>query len=146
MAANKANLCPGCFFIVTTMNLKYLLIFCTTLLIWRSSHGQEKGKNENAPQVDVALEGMLGLSVGQNFYAFNVGGPSLQLVVNQKWRLGAGAFPSFYFLNGKPSARLGVGPRIDYKNLVFLAPFYHRDTVDEWIWSVGMGYKFHRKK
>lgn len=99
----------------------------------------EKTKSE------ISLEGMVGVSFGNNFYALNVGGPALFLVLNPDLKIGIGALPSIYLLNGKAGARLGVSPRIDYKNLVFIAPFYHRDTTGEWIWSVGMGYKFHKK-
>lgn len=76
----------------------------------------------------------------------NVGGPSLFLVLNKNWKIGIGALPSIYYLEGKLGARLGVSPRIDYKNFVIMAPFFHRDKTDEWIWSLGLGYKFHRKK
>ncbi|GHB27212.1 hypothetical protein [Mongoliitalea lutea] len=87
----------------------------------------------------VSLEGMLGISVGNDFYAVNVGGPLLFLVVNENVKFGVGALPSIYLLNGKLGARLGVSPRIDFKNIALIAPFYHRDTTGEWIWSVGMG-------
>lgn len=97
------------------------------------------------PQWELGFEGMIGTSVGENFIAFNVGGPAFQLVLTKDFKIGVGAFPSFYVLNGKTGARLGVSPRIDYKKLVFIAPFYHRDSADEWIWSVGLGYKFHKK-
>jgi hypothetical protein len=96
-------------------------------------------------KVGLELEGMLGLAVGKDFYAVNIGGPTLFFIINPNLKMGFGAFPSFYFLNGRPGARLGVAPRIDYKQLAFFAPFYHRDSADEWIWSVGMGYKFHRR-
>lgn len=95
---------------------------------------------------DWGFEGMAGVSVGKNFYAFNVGGPSLLLRLNKDLKIGVGAFPSFYVFNGKTGARLGVSPRIDYKNFVVIVPFYHRDSVDEWIGSLGLGYKFHKKK
>lgn len=95
---------------------------------------------------DIGLEGMLGVSFGKDFYSVNVGGPSLFLVLNKDWKIGVGALPSLYLLEGKLGARLGVAPRIDYKNLVLFAPFFHRDKTEEWIWSVGFGYKFHKKK
>lgn len=94
---------------------------------------------------DIGLEGMLGVSFGKDFYSLNVGGPVFSLVLNKDLKIGMGALPSLYLFEGKLGARLGVSPRIDYKNLVLIAPFFHRDTSDEWIWSVGFGYKFHRK-
>lgn len=102
--------------------------------------GQKKNQD-----FQVGLEGMIGLSAGRDFLAVNVGGPALFLVLTEDLKVGVGALPSLYSLEGKLGARLGVSPRIDYKNLVFIAPFYHRDTADEWIFSVGLGYKFHRK-
>jgi len=107
------------------------------------SFAQDTDKNKKG--LDIGLEGMVGVSVGNNFYAFNVGGPALMLRLNQNWKIGVGALPSFYILNGKTGARLGVSPRLDYKNFVLIVPFYHRDSTNEWIWSVGMGYKFHKK-
>jgi hypothetical protein len=98
----------------------------------------------NSSKWDVGLEGMLGVSFGKDFYSVNVGGPAFFLVLNEDLKVGIGALPSLYLYEGKLGARLGVSPRIDYKNLVLIAPFLHRDTADEWIWSVGFGYKFHR--
>lgn len=109
------------------------------------SFGQQEEQVKEKSNVNLELEGMLGFSFGQNFYAVNVGGPSLFLALNQDFKVGVGALPSFYVLNGKTGARLGVGPRLDYKQIAFFAPFFHRDTTGEWIWSVGIGYKFHRR-
>jgi hypothetical protein len=53
--------------------------------------------------------------------------------------------PSIFLYNDKLGARLGVSPRVDYKNIVLIAPFFHRDVTGEWIPSVGLGYKFHKK-
>lgn len=108
-----------------------------------SQHSSDNSKPNSS--WDLALEGMAATSIGKDFYAFNVGGPSLLLRLTKDLKVGVGAFPSFYILEGKSGARLGVSPRVDYKNLVFIAPFFHRDTADEWIWSVGLGYKFHKK-
>jgi hypothetical protein len=72
--------------------------------------------------------------------------PSLFLVLNKDLKIGVGALPSIYLLESRLGARLGVSPRIDYKNIVFIAPFFYRDKTDKWIWSVGLGYKFHKKK
>ncbi|WP_373492659.1 hypothetical protein [Aquiflexum sp.] len=119
------------------------LLLC--LIFSKVSIGQDHEHTKQNPKWDLQLEGMLGFSVGEKFYAVNVGGPSLLLSLNQNLKIGVGAFPSFYVLNGKTGARLGVGPRIDHKRFAFFTPFFHKDTTDEWIWSVGMGYKFHRR-
>lgn len=124
------------------------MFVCILALLFISviAKGQEKVQTENSSRWDIGIEGMLGFSMGRNFYAFNIGGPGLFLVLNQNLKVGIGAFPSFYLLEGKTGARLGVSPRVDYKNLVLIAPFYHKDSTGEWIWSVGFGYKFHKKK
>jgi hypothetical protein len=115
------------------------ILFIVTMISFAA-----KGQDVQRATWDVGLEGMLGVSFGRDFYSVNVGGPSLFLTLNRELKIGVGALPSLYLLEGKLGARLGVSPRIDYKNLVFFAPFFHRDTTDEWIWSVGFGYKFHR--
>ena len=116
------------------------------LLFTLITNGQDTALFKKPAKLDIGLEGMLGVSFGKDFYAFNVGGPALFLVLNSDLKIGVGALPSLYVLQGKLGARLGVAPRVDYKNWVFFAPFYHRDRTEEWIWSVGFGYKFHKKK
>jgi hypothetical protein len=46
------------------------------------------------------------------------------LSVGKDWKLGVGAVPSLYAEGGKFGTRLGVTPRVDYKNLVFMTPFF----------------------
>lgn len=127
-------------------HIKTTFVLLILFLILPKANGQDTLSVKQPPKWEMGFEGMLGVSFGDDFYAFNVGGPAFQLVINEDFKIGVGAFPSFYILNGKTGARLGVSPRIDYKNLVFNAPFFHRDSADEWIWSVGLGYKFHKKK
>lgn len=119
-----------------------LFILCCEFSGYAQTSSDNSSQNSSW---DLSFEGMAATSIGKDFYAFNVGGPSLLLRLTKDLKVGVGAFPSFYILKGKSGARLGVSPRIDYKNLVFIAPFFHRDTADEWIWSVGLGYKFHKK-
>lgn len=111
-----------------------------------AANSQDSTTVKSSTKFNVGLEGMLGFSVGNKFYSMNVGGPSLYLVLNKDWKIGVGAFPSLYLLNGKLGARLGVAPKVEYKNLVFFAPFFYREKTEQWIWSIGLGYKFHRKK
>lgn len=106
----------------------------------------EIDRNVENQKWDISLEGMVGFSAGRDFYALNVGGPALFLILNENLKVGIGALPALYVLEGKAGARLGVSPRVDYKNLVFIAPFFHRDVTNQWIWSVGLGYKFYKKK
>jgi hypothetical protein len=101
-------------------------IFCTLLLgvlLSIAGMGQEKN-NEKPSKVKISLEGMIGASFGKNFYTVNLGGPTLMLSVGKDWKLGVGAVPSLYAEGGKFGTRLGVTPRVDYKNLVFMTPFF----------------------
>ncbi|GMQ30960.1 hypothetical protein [Algoriphagus confluentis] len=123
--------------------LLFIGFFFLTSLV---AQGQDTTSNQSHSKFDIGLEGMIGVSFGRDFYSMNVGGPSLFLILGKDLKLGVGALPSLYLLEGKLGARLGVAPRIDYKNMVFFAPFFHRDKTEEWIASVGFGYKFHRKK
>ncbi len=91
---------------------------------------------------DLGFEGMLGASVGNNFFAFNVGGPSLRFRITRDLKIGVGALPSFYFKNGKPGGKLGVSPRIDFKNWALITPFYHFENSDKWVFTIGIGFKF----
>jgi hypothetical protein len=125
--------------------MKSVILICTFYLLFFPevliAQSQET-KNQN---FEVGLEGMLFTSVGKNFYSFNVGGPSLQLRITNSFKAGVAAMPSFYVRDGKTGAKLAVGPRIDYKNLVFALPFFHFGTSETWIMTAGIGYKFHRK-
>lgn len=124
----------------------YIILFIAILgLGIQESSGQAVNTSEEKKDFAISLEGMLGFSVGKDFYSMNVGGPALFLNLNPDLKIGLGAFPSLYLFKGNLGARLGVSPRIDYKNLVFFAPFFHKEASDTWIGSVGMGYKFHKK-
>lgn len=126
------------------ISLNLFLLFLTFMPF--VAKGQDSMAVDQSSKWDVGLEGMLGVSFGDDFYSMNVGGPSLFLNLNKDLKIGIGALPSLYLLNGKLGARLGVAPRIDNKNIVLFAPFFHRDRTDQWIWSVGFGYKFHKRK
>lgn len=123
-------------------SISLCLTFC---LLSYFAKGQEAIPNQKKTSI-ISLEGMLGVSFGKEFYSMNVGGPALFLNLSPDLKIGLGAFPSLYLLNNKLGARLGVSPRIDYKNLVFFAPFFHREVSNTWIGSVGFGYKFHKKQ
>ncbi|WP_066839750.1 hypothetical protein [Rufibacter ruber] len=128
------------------MNLKKTVILVVAFFISTLTYAQEQEKKEKEnPKWDIGMEGRLGFAAGNDFYAFNVGGPSLMLRLNDDWKIGVGALPSFYIKEGKTGAKLGVSPRIDYKHFVLIAPFFHFDNPDKWVWSIGLGYKFHKK-
>ncbi len=108
-----------------------------------TQHLQHDFKSKkNKKTFDLALEGMVGVSFWSDFIAVNVGGPSLKLRLTDDLAIGVGALPSLYRYQGRMGARLGVSPRIDYKEWVLIAPFLHMDSRDEWVFSVGLGYKF----
>jgi hypothetical protein len=126
------------------MKVIKILLALFAFSLYQTGFAQENASNENE-RWQVGLEGMLGVSFGNNFYSVNVGGPALFLTLSKDLKIGVGALPSLYSLDGKLGARLGVSPRIDYKNLVLIAPFFHQYSANNWIGSIGFGYKFHRK-
>lgn len=67
-----------------------MVFFISTL-----TYAQEQKGEENL-KWDIGLEGMLGFAAGNDFYAFNVGGPSLMLRLDEDCKVGVGALPSFY--------------------------------------------------
>lgn len=129
--------------VLTNMRLGVLAVALQLLAV--AALAQE-AESRRAARWDFGLEGMLGVSAGPDFYALNVGGPSLLLQVHRHWKVGFGALPSFYVKEGSTGAKLGVSPRVDYKSFVLIAPFFHFEQSDRWVWSVGLGYKFHRRK
>lgn len=110
-----------------------LLVFCT------SAHAQDATA---AKKVRITLEGMIGISFGNNLVAINVGGPTLKAKIG-KLGIGVCAMPSLFIHDGKPEPKLGVGFRVDYGRLVFLVPGYYISNQSKWLWSYGIGYKFH---
>jgi hypothetical protein len=123
-------------------------IFTVSLLltigVLNLSYSQKKKEEES--KVEIALEGILGMTVADNFFSVNVGGPSLLLRLSPAVKVGVGAFPSFFVRDSKTGARLAVGPRVDVKNFVVFGSFFHFDRTDEWVSSFGLGYKFHARK
>lgn len=101
------------------ISIKCLVMLGVVFLLFNTAKSQDT--SVTSLKWEAGFEGMLAFSVGNNFYAFNVGGPAFQYVFNKNLKVGVGAFPSFYVLDGKTGARLGVSPRIDYKNLVFIS-------------------------
>jgi hypothetical protein len=92
------------------------------------------------------LDGTLGVTVGDGFYTINIGGPSFSLVLDKGIKLGVGALPSLHFEEGKVTPKLGLGPRVDLKKVSIIAPFFPAQPTGKWVGSVGLAYKFGRKK
>jgi len=121
--------------------VKTILKLAVLFIIQSNIYGQTDSSKHVIKKILLSIEGRFGASFGNNFYAFNIGGPSLRLAFNKNLKIGVGALPSFYFRNGKPGARLGVSPRIDYKRFAIIAPFYHFDSTNTWIWTIGLAYR-----
>lgn len=146
MYEKKAECINSNWFDVFNHFQKYLLSIILLFGCYGLYAQNDENKGTNNKKLELSLEGMLAASAGKEFYAFNVGGPALGLKLNENIKIGVAAYPSFYVKSGKTGAKLGVGPRIDYKNLVLISPFYSFESQDEWVWTIGLGYKFHTKK
>jgi len=92
------------------------------------------------------LDGTLGVTVGDGFYTINIGGPSFSLVLDNGMKIGVGALPSLHFEGGKITPKLGLGPRVDFNKVSIIAPFFPAQPTGKWVGSVGLAYKFGRKK
>ena len=117
----------------------YLVMAISSLASFSSAHAQET-------KAAVYLDGMLGVTVGPGFVSLNIGGPSLSLVLNQDFKVGVGALPSLYIEDGKTTPKLGIGPRVDLKKVSIIAPFFPAQPTGKWSGSLGLAYKFGRKK
>lgn len=96
---------------------------------------------ETKSKVEWSLDGMLGISYGNETLGINVGGPSLKFRFN-KFKIGVGAFPSLIVVAKKAMPRLAVSPIIEYKKIMLIAPYYGYDSKEEQIWTFGLGYRF----
>lgn len=100
-----------------------------------------KVEEKQTEKIDIGLDGMLGLSIGNNIVGINVGGPSLKFKY-KNIKVGVGAFPSLIILDDKASPRLAVSPIVEYKKWMLITPYYGYDSKDKMIWTFGLGYKF----
>lgn len=114
-----------------------MAIFSLTSI--RSAHAQET-------KAEVYLEGMIGATLGEGFATINIGGPSLSVLIKDGFKVGVGALPSIHIEDGKTTPKLGIGPRIDLKKVSIIAPFFPVQPTGKWAGSLGLAYKFGRKK
>ena len=126
-------------FIRKTLLLSAVL-FSSVAISQIQEETKAKTKKENTT-VDFALEGIIGVAVGDKAVGINVGGPSLKLKLNN-FKIGVGAFPSLLILDGDAAPRLAVSPIIEYKKWMLITPYYGYDANKKMIWTFGMGYKF----
>jgi len=92
-------------------------------------------------QINLAIEGMIGVSAGDGILGINVGGPSLKLKIKD-FKMGIGAFPSLIIMDDKAAPRLAVSPIVEYKKWMLITPYYGYDSKDNMLWTFGFGYKF----
>lgn len=117
-----------------------LLILCVSSKLCFSQAKEEVSKENK--KIDWAIDGMLGLSFNGKALAINVGGPSLKFRWKNNLKIGFGAVPSLLIMDKKAVPRLAVSPIIEYKKLMFIAPYYGYDSSNRIIWTYGLGYKF----
>lgn len=122
--------------------MKRFVFLLPVLLAGHYLHAQSADTIHRRP-LTAGLEGMAGVSLGDKTVAFNVGGPHLKLKLGPSWSVALAAFPSLLIVDGKAEPRLGIGPRLDYRNLVLIVPAFYHNKTEKWIWTAGVGYKFH---
>ncbi|MGA0155709.1 MAG: hypothetical protein ACO3RO_04720 [Flavobacteriaceae bacterium] len=97
-------------------------------------------------KVAAYLDGTLGFSAGDGFYTLNIGGPSFSLVFDEGFKIGVGAWPSLHSQDGKVTPKLGLGPRIDFKKVSIIAPFFPSQPSGKWAASLGLAYRFRKRR
>lgn len=122
--------------------MKYVLLL-TALLTGQFLFAQSSDSTRPRRKLSVGLEGMAGVSFGDKTVAFNVGGPHLKLKFTPELSVALAAFPSLLIVDSKAEPRLGIGPRLDYRSFVLIVPAFFHNKTDRWIWTAGVGYKFH---
>lgn len=98
------------------MNLSFIKKALLLLVVLFSCVAKEEPKIEpktENPTIDFALEGMIGVAVGNSATGINVGGPSLKLKL-KNYKIGVGAFPSLLILNGEATPILAFSPIVEY--------------------------------
>lgn len=115
-----------------------LLLLCATA---NPLFAQTETPTKEKKQVELGLDGMIGVSYGSETLGINVGGPSLKFRIN-KFKIGVGAFPSLIVVDDKATPRLAVSPIVEYRNVMLITPYYGYDSKDEQIWTFGLGYRF----
>jgi hypothetical protein len=116
-------------------------ILCGFLLAHAIVFSQTVETPKGESKVDVGIDGMLGVSIGNKTVGINVGGPTLKFHVNN-FKIGVGAMPSLFINDKKAVPRLAVSPIIEYKKWMVIAPYYGYNAADKMIWTFGVGYKF----
>lgn len=122
------------------MKLKTLLFFAI-MLASSAIFAQDSQTVPQKKQIELGLDGMIGVSYGTKTLGINVGGPSLKFSIN-KFKIGVGCFPSLIVVDKKAFPKLAVSPIIEYRKIMLITPYYGYDSKDKMIWTFGLGYKF----
>ena len=123
----------------------------TIIIIFFSSIMYSQAQTASEGSFEAGFKGMAAISFHSRTVAINIGGPHLDYRINEDLAIGVGAFPSLFFsantsLVGDSGRnifepKLGLSPRVDFKNVVFIAPVYHFSNPDRWLWTFGIGIK-----
>ena len=120
------------------MRIKLALVLALSLNLHTSTQAQQTSPAKSNTQF--GLEGSLGMSVGKDIVALNVGGPAFAIRFHKDWKAGIMALPSVVFRNNATVTRLGIAPRIQYKRVSLILPLYEFNTV--WYMTAGLSYQF----
>lgn len=126
---------------IRVLNKSILLLLLCSASAFCQEAEKPKTEEKQTEKIDIGLDGMLGLSIGNNVVGINVGGPSLKFRY-KNIKIGVGAFPSLIILDDKAVPRLAVSPILEYKKWMLITPYYGYDSKDKMIWTFGLGYKF----
>jgi len=126
---------------IRVLNKSILLLLLCSASGFCQEAEKPRVEEKQTEKVAIGLDGMLGLSIGNNVVGINVGGPSLKFRY-KNIKIGVGAFPSLIILDDKAAPRLAVSPILEYKKWMLITPYYGYDSKDKMIWTFGLGYKF----
>ncbi|ALM47455.1 hypothetical protein AMR72_00235 [Flavobacterium psychrophilum] len=120
------------------------MLYAVLLVVFSASAQETTPFVTPAPEkkIEAGFDGMIAMSYGSDTFGINVGGPSLKYKFTKGFKVGVGAFPSIMIADEKAVPRLAISPIIEYKNWMFITPYYGYDTKDKQIWTFGLGYKF----
>jgi len=126
------------------IHLSFIILFFGTTISTRAQTASEGS-------FEAGFKGMAAVSFTARTVAVNIGGPHLDYRINEDLAIGVGAFPSLFFSSlpslvgesgrNKFEPKLGLSPRVDFKNVVLIAPVYHFSSPDRWLWTFGIGIK-----
>ncbi|MFN3402736.1 MAG: hypothetical protein ACK40G_01495 [Cytophagaceae bacterium] len=112
------------------------------LVLYLPSTALPQNKNGVNNKSLIRAEGSIGITGNKNILAINIGGVATRLIIKEDWAIGLGAFPSLFMSTTRTEPKLGLSPRLEYKNFALIAPVYHFTTPapGEWVWTFGLLY------